>query len=61
MRRGRRIPKGSPPDPVLVKDVDPISEEQYPTARKRKALKAVGKKKAVNIIVQPGAKVEVKT
>lgn len=36
MRRRRGRPINSPPEAVLVKDVDPVSEEQYPTAKKSK-------------------------
>ena len=44
MRRRRGRPANSPPEPVVVKEVDPVSTEQYPTARKKKTVTVRGKK-----------------
>lgn len=57
MRRRRGRPINAPPEPVLVKDVEPVSEEQYPTAKKKSAKTVVQTKGKKNItLVLPNVK-----
>jgi len=60
MRRRRGKPHGAPPEPVLVKDVEPVSSEQYPTARKRKPKTVVETKgkKSITLILPNVKKVD---